>query len=363
MRKNRPKNILVINPFGIGDVLFSTPAVEALRRNFPDAYIAYICNIRTKELLETNPFIDEIFVFEKDEYRLLWKQSKKQFFRRFKDFLKMIRQKKFDLAVDYSMGHQYSLILWFLGVKNRIGFNYKGRGRFLTRSLDFLGFDDKSIASYYLDVLRLIGIEADGAGMMLETTKEDDAYIDEFLGSGGVKTGANIVCIAPGGGVSFGKDKMNFKRWPIVEFAQLSDKIIDELQSTVIFVLGPKEEGLIKDITSKMHNVPVIAPKTTVRQMASLMRRCKVCVCNDAGPLHVAVSQGCSTVSIFGPSDARSYGPYPLNEKHKIVTSTIKCRPCYKRFKLPDCSHRSCLESVSVDNVFMAVKKQLAVKE
>ena len=70
------KNILVINPFGIGDVLFSTPLVSAIKKTYSESYIAYICNLKVKDILTTNPSIDEVFVFERDEYRNLWKNSK-----------------------------------------------------------------------------------------------------------------------------------------------------------------------------------------------------------------------------------------------------------------------------------------------
>lgn len=359
MRRNKIKNILIINPFGIGDVLFSTPSIEVVKKNFPDSYIAYICNIRTKEILETNPDINEIFVFEKDVYRALWKESRVKFLKSFTGFLKKIKKKKFDLAIDYSLGHQYSLFLMLMGVRNRIGFNYKGRGRFLTQRIDFAGFDDKSIADYYLDVLGLMGLNINEARIKLWPTKEDENYIDEFLRTKGIRKDKNMVCIAPGGGVSFGKEKINFKRWGPSGFAALADRLISELGCTVIFIWGPKEEALINEISEKMSNQAVIAPRTTLRQMAALMKSCYVCICNDAGPLHVAVSQNCRTVSIFGPSDENSYGPYPLDNRHIVVTGNIECRPCYKRFKLPDCKERRCLESVSADDVFIAVKKQL----
>ena len=64
--------ILIVNPFGIGDVLFSTPLISNIRDAYPECYIGYICNIRAKDVLSDNPQLNEIFVFEKDEYRNLW---------------------------------------------------------------------------------------------------------------------------------------------------------------------------------------------------------------------------------------------------------------------------------------------------
>ncbi|GAG34740.1 unnamed protein product, partial [marine sediment metagenome] len=123
--------ILIVNPFGIGDVLFSTPMISNLKIAHPESYIGYICNIRAKEALYNNPQINEIFVFEKDEYRNLWRQSKFKCIKKFITFYIKIKKKNFDLAIDLSLGHQYSLFLWLIGVRKRIGYNYRNRGRFL----------------------------------------------------------------------------------------------------------------------------------------------------------------------------------------------------------------------------------------
>jgi ADP-heptose:LPS heptosyltransferase len=361
MRKNKKiKNILIINPFGIGDVLFSLPLTETLRNNFKDAFICYICNKRTRDILRSNPDIDEVTVFEKDEYRDLFKKSKKEFFGRFFGLLSGIRKKRFDLAVDLSMGHQYSFFLMFLGVPLRIGFNYKGRGRFLTHKLDFSGFENKSIAEYYMDILSLIGIERKReAGIKINTSEDDKNFVNDFLISRNMDNGKKTVCIAPGGGMSFGKNKINFKRWDAEGFSRLSDMISENLGANVMLIWGPGEEGLIKEITDNTVHKPAVAPPTTVTQMAELMRRSDVCVCNDAGPLHVAVGSGCRTVSVFGPSDERVYGPYPF-EGHEVVTSKVECRPCYVKFKLPECDHRKCLKNIKPQDVFEAVKRILA---
>ena len=103
-----------------------------------------------------------------------------------------------------------------------------------------------------------------------------------------------------------------------------------------------------------MQSKPLIGPDTKIREMACLIKRCKALVCNDGGLLHIAVSQEVPTVSIFGPTDEKVYGPYPASKKHVVVTNNIDCRPCYRRFKLPECDTKKCIENISVDSVFNA---------
>jgi len=105
-----------------------------------------------------------------------------------------------------------------------------------------------------------------------------------------------------------------------------------------------------------MKNKPLIAPPTKIREMAELCRRCGLVICSEGGPLHIANSQGVKTISIFGPVDENVYGPYPKSEKHKVVTSDADCRPCYKKFKLPECGNKKCLEDISVEEVFKNIK-------
>ena len=348
------KNILVINPFGIGDVLFSTPLVSAIKKAYPRSYIAYICNLKVKDILNTNPDINEVFVFERDEYRNLWKKSKIQAIKKFFNFWGEIKNRKFDIVFDLSLGKEYAFSCWRAGIKDRRGFNYKGRGRFLNYKILFDGFNDKPVAEYYLD---LFGVaERSSAPTVLITTDEDKRYIDNFLNQSGVKKEDILVGIAPGGGMSFGQKNQDRRRWSVKKFAELADKI----NAKVVLIWGPEEENLVKEIASLMKQKPLIAPATKIREMAELCKRCKLVITSEGGPLHIANSQGVKTISIFGPVDEKVYGPYPKSEKDIVITSDADCRPCYKKFKLPECGHKKCLEDISVDEVFEVAKRSFA---
>ena len=111
MNEKKRKKILVINPFGIGDVLFTTPLIRAIKKAYPEWRIYFICNKRTRPILEHNPYIEKIIVVEKDEYRKLLKNSKWHFIKRFLSLLSRIKDNRFELAIDLSLGSQYSFFL------------------------------------------------------------------------------------------------------------------------------------------------------------------------------------------------------------------------------------------------------------
>ena len=354
--------ILLINPFGIGDVLFSTPLLRILKDNFPNSSICFICNKRTRETIEKSPDIDEVFVFEKDDYKALWKNNKIACLKEFISFIGKIKNRAFDLAIDMSMGHQYNFFLKLMCVPVRAGFDYKGRGRFLTEKLNFDGFEDRPIGEYYKELLRMLEFSVKDAPTRIWLTDEDRSYADEFCNKKGLKTDDIIIGIAPGGGISFGREKLNFKRWPAEKFSALIKGLINDINAKIILLWGPGEEYLIEEVVDRIQLPksssmrPIIAPRTSIRQLAAFMEKCDCVVANDAGPLHVAVASGAKTVSIFGPSDENVYGPYPKGPRHKTVTGSMACRPCYKKFKIPDCMTLDCLNTLEWDKVLEAVK-------
>lgn len=355
--------ILIINPFGIGDVLFSTPLISNLKAADPKGYIGYICNIRAKDTIYNNPGLNEIFVFEKDEYRNLWKQSRVKCIKKFIAFLFKIKSGHFDVAIDLSLGHQYGLFLWLIGIRKRIGYNYKNRGRFLTERINIEGYNDRPIPDYYLNLLKFLDIQPGLFPMTMGVSVEDREWADQFCRTNNLGKDDLIVGIIPAGGASWGKD-FSYRHWPWQNYTRIADRLSSELGAKIVLFGDASEQNICRNMQDAMRADPINAcGETTLRQFAALLAKCKLVVCNDGGPLHVAVSQDVTTVSIFGPVDEKVYGPYPAGREHIIVTKNIDCRPCYRRFKLPDCPHnRQCIKDISAEEVFKIIRDNLAGK-
>jgi ADP-heptose:LPS heptosyltransferase len=110
-----------------------------------------------------------------------------------------------------------------------------------------------------------------------------------------------------------------------------------------------------------MKHEPVIAcGRTSIGMFLSLASRCALIVTNDGGPLHMSVSLGVKTVSIFGPVDEKVYGPYPPSERHITVTADVPCRPCYRNFKYVKCDSNRCLKEIRPEEVLAAAEKLLS---
>ena len=355
MKSKDTKKILIVNPFGIGDVLFSTPLVSALRAKYPSAYIGYLCNKRTEPILITNSNINEVFVYEKDELKRLWSQSKPEGLKLFMRLLLKARSRRFDILIDLSLGHQYSLIASLIGIRQRVGFNYKNRGRFLTQKIDTEGYGSKHIVDYYLSLLQFLGTEPPHAArLQFDIKSSDEKWADNFLRSHNIGKDNVIIGVVPGGGTSWG-EKAAYKHWGEDKFTKLIDRLTEELSAKIILFGSKEEQDKCNRIIKLSKHSPVSAcGAAQLSEFAALTKYCNLIIANDGGPLHVAVSQRVPTVSLFGPVDDAVYGPYPVGEDNIVIKEQLDCRPCYKKFKIPECNNRICLEKIGLDDVFSA---------
>ncbi len=344
------KKILIINPYGIGDVLFTTPVISNLRLAYPQATIAYLANARTADFLKFNPDIAQVFVYERDEF--VGKLQK------YLELYNNIKQQKFDVVFDFSLNSSFGFLSAACGIKKRVGLDYRKRGQFLTDRVPVLGFEDKHVVEYYLDLLRLLGIPVKPMTMKLDVPSQEIQWAEGWINGHNIDSKKPLIAVLPGGGASWGKAAKN-KRWAAHKYAQLIDKIIENFDAAIILLGDQKEEELCREVVSLAHfPIHCAVGETSLLGLAALLMRAKAAIVNDGGPLHVAVAVGTKTVSIFGPVDPQVYGPNPM-ANHAVVQKHLPCQPCYRRFRMANCSHISCLSELSVEEVYRKVQSIL----
>jgi len=357
-----PRRILIVNPFGIGDVLFSTPLIRAVRFAFPASRIGYLCNRRTEQILRENPFLDEVFVYEKDEFIQLWRTSWWRGAGRVGQLVRGIRRARFELVIDLSLGERYSFILRALGVRRLFGFNYRGRGKFLTDALPINGYHEDHVVEHYRRLLRFLGIRLIEASLELHLSEADARWTERRLKALGAPAGQFLVGMVPAGGVSWGVDAP-FRRWSFDGFAAVGDALVERHGAQIVLFGEASDKPICQTVARLMrHPVVDLSGQTSLGQFVSLLGRMDLVICNDGGPLHLAVSQGVKTVSIFGPVDPHVYGPYGRsNGRHQVICREgLPCRPCYHQFKLPPCPYeRACLTMITPEEVLEACEAVL----
>lgn len=360
---SEPRRVLIVNPFGIGDVLFSTPLIRAVHRAFPQSGIGYLCNRRTEGILREHPLLAELFVYEKDEVVQLARRSWWEALRYLGRLMRRIRRQRFDLAIDLSLGERYSFLLRALGVPRLVGFNYRGRGRFLTERLPIEGYQDEHVVEHYRKLLRFAGIRLGEASLELRVSETDGQWAQRRVRELQAAPAGPLVGLVPAGGASWGVDAP-FRRWSFEGFAAVGDRLIERHHAFIVLFGEPSDRAVCATVARLMrHPVADLSGQTTLGQFIGLLGRMDLVICNDGGPLHLAVSQGVKTVSVFGPVDPRVYGPYAaVPSRHEVICrAELPCRPCYHQFRLPPCPYeRACLTRIEPEDVLKACERLLA---
>ncbi len=346
------KKILIANIFGVGDVLFTTPLIANLQKEISGASIDYLCNARTRAVAESNPDIDRVFVYEKDDFLALWKNSKPAFFSALGRLFGEIRRGNYDAVFDFTLSREFGFAFLLAGIRERIGLDYRNRGIFLTRKRKFEGFQDKHVIEYYLDLLGLVGMKVSIREMRIVLDEDLRQWAVDYLGDKNAGEG-RVVAVIPGGGASWGVSSSR-KRWSADGFARAADALTTENSGAVAILGDSSEKGLCDEVAGKMTASPLfVETGLSLEKYMALLSKCDLAVCNDGGPLHIAAALGLKTVSIFGPVDEKVYGPYPPSATHKVLVSgETDCRPCYRRFKLPECKYDNhCLAGIAPEAV------------
>lgn len=351
------QRILIVNPFGIGDVLFTLSLVHNLRHAYPQAHIAYIGNRRTIPLLSKQPVINQVFSYDRDEFVAQQKKSPFAFFCKWKSFYNDIKREQFDLVVDLSMNAGLGLFLKVCGIPKRVGFDYRGRGRYLTHRLVMAGYENRHVIEYYKDLLNTVGVPVIDTAMSLTVPAEDMDWASQWLSQHQVKA-AQYLVVVPGGGVSWGKEAL-MRRWPTERYHEIIKRILLTTKFSIILIGDAKDNQLFGSWVDTLGSrVLSLAGQTTILQAAAIMKLSKLALINDSGLVHLAVACQVPTVAIYGPVNPKVYGPYPLSAA-TVITHPLPCQPCYRNFRMPHCAHLTCLNALSIEDVFKRLANAL----
>lgn len=351
---------LIVNPFGIGDLLFTSGMVREIKAAAPENRASYWCNLRVKEILENNPRLDKVFALSRGDLKNLYRQSPLRAAQEFLSLAKGIKKEHFDTLIDFSLDHRYCLLAKILGIKQRVGFDYKNRGRFLTKKIKITSYDKQHIVDYYLKVLEILNIQPKSKELEVFSSEKNDQTANNLFSKNSIQGSDIVIGIAAGAGASWGKDA-GLKRWPAIKYAQACDKILESYNAKIVLLGDASEKPITGVIRAAMKNKPIdLTGNLSLGELISVIKKLSLLITNDGGPLHIAVANNVKTISIFGPVDEKVYGPYPPSARHIVITAGVNCRPCYCNFKMPPCDQdRQCVYSIDSQTVFQAARRQL----
>ncbi len=330
------KRILIVRTDRIGDVLLSTPVIKAVRENYPRAFIAVMVSPYTKGIVEGNPWLDEVITYDKDGKHKSWLRSIK--------FARNLSKKKFDLVIILHPTNRVHLITYLAGIKRRVGYDCKLRCLLTDRVTHTKQFGEKHELEYNLDLLKYLGLEAKDKSLFMPIKKESEQWVDDLFKQESIKAEDELLAINPAASCPS-------KVWPLERFAQAADELAKKYGFKVLVISGPKDLALAENVIKNMRSPAILlAGRTSVSQLASLLKRCRLFISNDSGPVHIASSVGTPVISIFGRNQKglspKRWGPVGLRDKvlHKEV-GCIEClaHNCKRQF--------ACLKAISVSDV------------
>jgi len=337
------KRILITRTDRIGDVILSTPVFKAVRDFYPNAYIAVMVRPYAKEIVEGNPYVDELIIYDKYGVHRSYRSS----FR----FALRLKRKKFNLAIILHPTNRANIICFAARIPERVGYDRKC-GFLLTKKLEHkkqLG--QKHELEYSLDVIKVLGIKPKEKSLYMPKNEGSEKYIDEIFKENNLSTD-KIILLHPGASCPS-------KMWPAERFAQVADKLIEKYKVKIIVVSSKSDSEIVNSLIKNMQNPAInLSGKTAISQLASLLRRCKLFISNDSGPVHISSALGTPVISIFGRNQA-GLSPVrwgPTGKSDKILHKEVGCVECLAH----NCQKEFlCLKAIEVEDVLEAVDSVL----
>lgn len=349
------RNILISKFKHIGDVLLMTPLLAVIKEFFPETKLLVAVNKGTEELLLHNKNIDKLLVFD----RQVKKRNLKKKIKGEMDFVKSIRREKIDLSIDLSGGDRGAILSFLSGAKIRLGYT-KGRKGMFFRNLLFTHLSasnntKKHMIQHNLDILREIDITSQKKEMEIFLTKKEDEKIKKLFLSLGIQKDDLVITIHP-------TSRWLFKCWKDEYLAEICDYLTAKYQARVILTSAnsSKELDKVSEIVSLLKHNKIInlSGKTTIRELAGIIKRSDLFIGIDSAPMHIASALKVPSIILFGPSGHHNWGP--LNKEAAVICKEeLSCMPCGK----DGCNgskKSKCLEMITPGELCQAIDKKLA---
>ena len=345
-----PERILIIKPSSLGDIIHALPALDSLRKRFPDSWIAWVVKREFQDIVVDHPMLNEVLTLDPG-VRGWWALAKK------------LRKGEFDLAIDLQGLFRSASLTWWSGASERVGFAAaREGGRWFYSSQVRIPGDDQipwrllnvHAVDRNLAIVRHCGAPAERPHFEFPPLHQDRQSIAVLLKAEGVSPENRLVVIAPGG-------RLAIKRWPVERFVQVAQSLIQDEGVKIIVV------GALSDLECSRHLEALpeekcinLIGKTGIGQLVALLDRADLLIANDSAPIHIAVALQTPVLAILGPTNRNATGPYPFG-REQVIARSLSCSPCGQR-QCHNSEYMECLRSISPEEVGCAAQGLLAMK-
>ena len=333
-----PQTIIALTREHIGDLICTTPSLRALRARFPQAHLAVEVGERAACVLENNPHIDEIIV--RPDHQGLRGKAK---------FIRLLRRRKFDLAVILDNSADMILYTWLGGVPRRVGMVYRKKfANLLTESVPFDRQAHEMIDNFR-NVVALLGADVSDSRTEVSPAARDIESVAALWRDAEIRPDETVIGFNPGASAPS-------NRWLPERFAELGDLLMARPKVRVALLGGPTDRDFAAEVERRMERSPlVLTGRLRLLELAEALRRCDVVVTGDTGPMHLAVAVRTPVVALFGPAVPSESGP-EYAPGNRVIRKVAGCPQCTKYVCRTD---RACMKKIAARDVAEAVSDLL----
>ena len=322
--------ILIIKPSSFGDIIQANPALTALRELYPDAEITWLIFDVWADILDFFPDLNK---------KIVWKKSGG--ISEYRRVISEVRQEKFDLVIDLQGLLRTALIAFLSGAPRKLGVPGMKEMSWVLVKETYPEKRALNAAYRSLEPLRFISRKAFEPKFNIKIDNVTAAVVDAILKKENILVSDKLVAIVPSA-------RGRAKQWPVEYFRKLISLLVSGSKNLRIVILGGKNTlGLYPGI-----GVIDLSGKTTLKNLAAILKKCSLVIGLDTGPVHLAAAMDVPSVVLFGGSDARETAP--ISKNAVIIKKDFKCSPCRGRMS---CRDADCLRAISPEEVFEAAKK------
>ena len=286
-------NILLIQLKRIGDLILTTPAIVALRKNFPDAHLSLVVSRAGQELLPAISGIDKILLVSGKADDVV-------------DWIALLRG-DYDYCLDFTRNDRSAFLTFLSHARKRITSDHPNL-RTKIRSRSYNEFVECPVrllhtVDYHLALLEPLGIRDPSRAIRLDLPRSAIEKADALLQT--ASTGEDFVILHPG-------SARTEKFWEAERWARVIDHCASERQMTCILTGGRSsiEQAQIAKIKSSTNsNVCDLSGKTDLLTLAELVRRARLLITVDSAPMHFAAAWNTPQVVLFGPTNPFHWHP------------------------------------------------------
>jgi len=307
-------HVLLIRLGAVGDVLRTLPALHLIRASYPAVRVAWLVEDLSRDLLLGHPEIDEVLRFPRRKLRDA--AHPRILAGLLASVARDLRRRRFDVALDFQGSIKSGLLALLSGAPRRVGLS-PGHSRELSWLFtnEWVRPRERRLNRVERNLLiaEAIGARGDTIEMILPERPDEGRAAEDLLRSLNPR-GLPVVVLSPGT-----SRRQRHKRWPAEHFSRLAGRLASDAGALVLVVWGPGEEELARSVAASSGGRAEVAPPTSLRLLASILRRAALFVGADTGPMHLAWSVGCPVLALFGPTDPRLNAP--LGGLHVVLRS------------------------------------------